>query len=89
MSQLKRTVVAAGLAVFAITEPHAAGSAFKSTKAIVLMVAVAVVWIGARLALWFGVRWPGVRLAVFACARNVYSRLFTYNVWSRTAFASL
>jgi 4-amino-4-deoxy-L-arabinose transferase-like glycosyltransferase len=58
----------AGLGLFALTEPHAAASGFKSTRAVVLMVTVAILWIVARLVLWAGVRWPAARLAVFAVA---------------------
>ena len=61
-------VVIAGLTLFAVTEPHAAGSAFKSTKAVVLMGAVALGWLAARFAMFATVRWPVARLAVFAVA---------------------
>jgi hypothetical protein len=61
-------VVLAGLGIFAITEPHAAGSAFKSTKALVIMGAVGVGWVLARLATLVVVRWPGVRMALFGLA---------------------
>jgi hypothetical protein len=37
-----------GLGLFAFTEPKAATSAFHSTKAVLLMVAVAAVWVAAR-----------------------------------------
>ena len=63
---LPEVVVIAGLGLFAITEPHAAAAGLKSTKAVVLVVTVAVVWILGRLALWAGIRWPAIRLAVFA-----------------------
>ena len=59
-------VLAVGLGLFAVTEPHAAASAFKSTRALVLMVSVAVVWLAARAATFAGVRWPAARLAIFA-----------------------
>jgi 4-amino-4-deoxy-L-arabinose transferase-like glycosyltransferase len=65
---LPELALVAGLGLFALTEPHAAASGFKSTKAVVLMVTVAIVWIVGRLALWAGVRWPAVRLVVFAVA---------------------
>jgi hypothetical protein len=58
----------AGLGLFALTEPRAAASGFKSTKAVVLMAIVAIAWVVVRLALWAGVRWPAVRLVVFAVA---------------------
>ena len=57
-----------GLALFAVTEPHAAGAAFKSTKAIVIMVTVGLGWIIARCATLAVVRAPWVRLAVFGAA---------------------
>jgi hypothetical protein len=41
-------VLAAGLGLFAVTEPHAAASAFHSSKAILLMVAVGIGWLAAR-----------------------------------------
>jgi len=41
-------LLAFGLGVFALTEPHAARSGFNSTKAIALMVVVAFAWIAAR-----------------------------------------
>jgi hypothetical protein len=59
-------VLLVGLGLFAVTEPHAAGSAFKSTKAIVIMVIVGVGWLLARVGTHLAVRWPAVRLAIFA-----------------------
>lgn len=41
-----------GLTLFAVTEPPAAISGLKSGKAIMLMLAVTVVWVTARIALW-------------------------------------
>ena len=41
-------LLALGLGVFALTEPHAARSGLNSTKAIALMVVVAFAWIAAR-----------------------------------------
>jgi len=41
-------LVALGLGTFAITEPHAARSGLNSTRAIVLMLVVAIAWIVAR-----------------------------------------
>src|SRR6476659_4585181 len=40
--------LAAGLGLFAATEPHAAASGLRSTKAVVLMVSVATAWLVAR-----------------------------------------
>ena len=57
-----------GLGLFAVTEPMAASSGFKSTKAIVIMVAVGLGWVLARVASLLGVRWPVIRLAVFGVA---------------------
>jgi len=65
---LPEGVVLAGLGIFTITEPHAAGSAFKSSKAIVIMGAVALVWVLARVATFVALRWAPVRLALFGVA---------------------
>ena len=59
-------VLAIGLGLFAVTEPHAAASGFKSTRALVLMVSVAVVWLAARTATFAAVKWPAARLSIFA-----------------------
>jgi hypothetical protein len=45
-------VLVLGLTLFAITEPRAAISGLKSSKAIVLMFVVTVVWVAARILLW-------------------------------------
>jgi hypothetical protein len=42
-------VLAVGLGLFAVTEPRAAASGFQSTKAILLMVGVAIGWLVARV----------------------------------------
>ena len=61
-------VLGAGLIVFAVTEPHAVASAFKSGKALALMAAVTVGWLVARGVLFVSVRWPAVRVALFGLA---------------------
>jgi hypothetical protein len=61
-------LLVAGLGLFAVTERSAAGSAFGSTKAIVLMVVVAAAWIVGRLVLLRYTHWPVLRLAVFSVA---------------------
>lgn len=58
-------VLLVGLGVFALTEPHAAASGFKSTKALVIMAAVALGWIVARAVALLVLRWPVIRLALF------------------------
>ncbi|HEV8115024.1 MAG TPA: DM13 domain-containing protein [Acidimicrobiales bacterium] len=61
-------VLAAGLGLFAATEPSAAGSAFKSSTAIALMVAAAVAWVLVRLVLLRFAPWRGPRTGVFLVA---------------------
>jgi Electron transfer DM13 len=61
-------VLAVGLGLFAVTEPHAAGAAFKSTKAVGIMVIVGLGWVLLRAATLLFVRLPAIRLAVFAAA---------------------
>ncbi len=63
---LPEAVLAAGLGLFAVTEPSAARSAFASSKAIGLMVATAVLWIAGRWTLARWVRRPRVGVAVFS-----------------------
>ena len=65
---LPELALVAGLGLFAITEPHAAAAGLRSTTAIVLVLSVTIAWVLGRLALWAGVRWPAVRLGVFALA---------------------
>ncbi len=65
---LPEAVVAIGLGIFFITEADAATSAFKSTRAIVLMVVVGAAWLAARFVLVQYTRLPLLRLAVFAAA---------------------
>jgi hypothetical protein len=65
---IPEVVLVAGLTFFLIDETDAATSAFASARAVVLMVIVAAVWIAARLAFTWFVRWPAVRLAVFGAA---------------------
>jgi hypothetical protein len=72
---LPELALAAGLGLFAITEPHAAAAGLRSTKAIVLMLSVTIAWVLGRLALWAGVRWPSVRLGVFAMAAAVILKI--------------
>jgi len=61
-------VVSVGLGLFAVTEPHAAGAAFKSTKAIDIMIVVGLGWVLLRAATLVFVRLPVIRIAVFAVA---------------------
>jgi len=61
-------VLALGLGLFAVTEPHAAGAAFKSTRAIGLIITVGIGWLLLRLAALRFVRFPAIRVAVFAAA---------------------
>lgn len=65
---LPEAVLGVGLGLFLITETSAATSAFKSGKAIVLMLVVGAVWLAVRFVLVRYTRWPAVRLAVFAVA---------------------
>jgi len=64
-------VLVAGLTYFLVDEPDAATSAFASTPAVALMVAVAAVWLIARILFTWFVRWPAVRLVVFGAAAVV------------------
>jgi len=68
-------VLLVGLALFTITEPHAAAAGFKSSKAVVIMAAVAFGWILARAVAVLAVRWPGVRLALFGVAALMILRV--------------
>lgn len=61
-------IVAVVLGGFALTEPSAAFSAFKSSTAIALMLITAVVWVGGRLLLTRFTRWPAARAALFTLA---------------------
>jgi len=54
-----------GLTIFFVDEPDAATSAFKSTRALVLMALAAVVWLGARLLSARLVPWRFAKLGVF------------------------
>jgi Electron transfer DM13 len=61
-------VLVAGLTLFLVDEPDAATSAFKSTRAVVLMVVAAGGWIVGRVALARLVPWRAARTAVVALA---------------------
>lgn len=65
---IPEVVLAAGLTYFLVDEPDAATSAFASSRAVALMMAVAAVWLFARVAFTWFVRWPAVRIAVFGAA---------------------
>jgi len=65
---LPEVVLGLGLAFFAATEPSAAGSAFRSTRAILLMVVVAVAWLAGRILLVRSTQWPALRLGLFGVA---------------------
>jgi hypothetical protein len=65
---LPELLLALGLGVFFVMETDAATSAFKSSKAITLMVVAGVVWIVARVLLVRYTHWPVLRLVVFALA---------------------
>jgi hypothetical protein len=57
-----------GLGLFAATEPRAALSGLKSTKAIVLMVVVGGLWVVVRLLLARFVPWRAIGIVVFSVA---------------------
>jgi Electron transfer DM13 len=57
-----------GLTVFLIDQPDAATSAFKSTRALAIMAAVAAGWVAVRLAFARLVPWPVARLVAFGVA---------------------
>lgn len=57
-----------GLTVFLIDQPDAATSAFKSTRALAMMAAVAAGWVAVRLAFARLVPWPVARLVAFGVA---------------------
>jgi hypothetical protein len=61
-------VLVAGLTGFLVDEPDAATSAFKSSRAVVLVGLAAAGWIAGRVALARFVPWPAARAAVFALA---------------------
>lgn len=61
-------VLAGGLSVFAVTEPHAAASAFKSSRALVLMGVVAVGWVIARTVTFAYMPRRALRFVLFAVA---------------------
>lgn len=65
---LPEAVLAVGLTAFLIDEPDAATSALKSGRALLIMVAVGVAWLAARVVLGRLVPWPFVRLGAFAAA---------------------
>jgi hypothetical protein len=60
--------LAAGLTIFLIDETDAATSAFKSSRALVLMAVVTAGWVLARVGLARITRWPLVRTGAFAAA---------------------
>jgi hypothetical protein len=57
--------LAIGLGLFTVTEPHAAASGFKSVRAVVLMVVVAIVWITGRAVTFAFTRRRIPRFALF------------------------
>jgi Electron transfer DM13 len=65
---LPEVVLTAGLALFVIDETDAATSAFKSPRAIGIMVAAALAWIVGRVALARYCPWRAARTALFAVA---------------------
>jgi hypothetical protein len=65
---LPEIVLVAGLTWFLVDEPDAATSAFRSTRAIGLMVAAALAWIVGRVALARFFRWRLARTALFGLA---------------------
>lgn len=65
---LPEALLAVGLTIFLIDEPDAATSAFKSSRAVVLVAAVGLGWVVGRLAFARLVRWPLVRLVTFGLA---------------------
>jgi hypothetical protein len=64
-------VLFAGLSAFFLDQNDAATSAFKSTKAVAIMAAVGLGWLGARVVLARLVRFAPARAAVFAVAAAV------------------
>ena len=58
-------ILAIGLTIFLVDEPDAATSAFKSSRALVLMGVVGILWLGARLASIRLLPWRSARLGVF------------------------
>jgi hypothetical protein len=58
-------VLGAGLAIFAVTEPDAAFSSFKSVRAVVIMVVVGAAWLAARVLAALVLRPPWARIVVF------------------------
>jgi hypothetical protein len=62
---LPEVLLAGGLGFFAVTEPRAALSAFGSSTAVLLMAAVVVAWVAARVILFVVSGRPAIRLVVF------------------------
>jgi hypothetical protein len=65
---LPELVLGAGLALFLMDEPDAATSAFRSSRAVALMAASAVVWLVGRIVIARLVSWRLARTAVFGLA---------------------
>lgn len=65
---LPEVTVGAVLGFFVLTETSAVTSSLRSTKAILLMTAVGVIWAVARFVLVRFTRWPLLRLGAFAVA---------------------
>jgi hypothetical protein len=61
-------VLGTGLLAFLLDEPDVALSAFASSKAIALVAATTLAWIGARLITWRLVPWSPVRFTAFLVA---------------------
>jgi hypothetical protein len=68
---IPEAVLLAGLTWFLVDETDAATSAFASTRAIVLMLTVALGWVLLRVVLAFALRWPALRLVLFGAAAVV------------------
>ena len=81
---LPEAVLALGLGLFAVTETSAATSAFRSTKAIVLMAVVAVGWLALRFVLVRYTRLPVLRVAVFGVAALGVLRVVVFPAYSNT-----
>ena len=68
---IPEAVLFAGLTAFFLDQTDAATSAFKSTKAVAIMAAVGLCWLGARAVLARLVRFAPARAAVFSVAAAV------------------
>ena len=81
---IPEAVLAAGLTAFFVHQNDAATSAFKSTKAVAIMAAVAIGWLGARALLARVVPFALARAAVFSVAAAVALSVVVFPAYNDT-----